>query len=340
MDETVLLEGLASHVSNKLIKCSHADISLLGGYLGNVMFLYYYSHINPKYETVADTALGIILKFHRTTKIYSYCNGLAGFGVGLMQLEQDGFVCGANASLCDYDDVIHYELKRELSLNRHDFLHGFIGLGFYFLKRYKNGYKDNMKSLLCIVDYLWCNVEVRNGSLRWKLNEAPDKIYNISLSHGMSSTIILLCEIYKLDCVGYVYKNKIKKLIEQATIYILRQKQNPHSNGSYFPSMSLDCSKNTYSRLGWCYGDLGISICMLKVGEILNDEQIYALAIEVLRYTALYRRDLLKNQIYDASICHGASGVAMIYEALTKKWGLSEFESAVDYWRRVTIKKL
>lgn len=95
MDETVLLEGLASHVSNKLIKCSHAYISLLGGCLGNVMFLYYYSHINPKYETVADTALGIILKFHRTTKIYSYCNGLAGFGVGLMQLEQDGFVCGA-----------------------------------------------------------------------------------------------------------------------------------------------------------------------------------------------------------------------------------------------------
>lgn len=47
MDETVLLEGLASHVSNKLIKCSHADISLLGGCLGNVMFLYYLNSAAP-----------------------------------------------------------------------------------------------------------------------------------------------------------------------------------------------------------------------------------------------------------------------------------------------------
>lgn len=337
IDKSKILSGIASHIANNLSGNYQKNYGLLGGAMGNVIFLYYYSQIDHSYEHIADELLDSILR-KQDKRIFSYCNGLSGLGLGLMALENDGFVSGAINSLEDYDRVLNGELRIELRANKHDFLHGFIGLGFYFLERYCLGYGHNLSSLLEIVDYLYSNAGFTDNGVRWKLNEKSTGIYNISLSHGMSSTVILLCRIYKFVKLDDKYKNKIKELITQSVKYILNQKQSPETNRSYFPSTSLDCSSGSYSRLGWCYGDLGIAICLLNAGSVLEELDIYNTGVEVLKYNAACRRNFKQDQVYDACICHGASGIALIYEFMYAKTRDAVFNDAAKYWSNIVLR--
>jgi len=43
--------------------------------------------------------------------------------------------------------------------------------------------------------------------------------------------------------------------------------------GSYFSSFALESTSiNTKSRLGWCYGDLGIASVLYQAGKVLNED--------------------------------------------------------------------
>lgn len=325
------------------------NFSLLGGNLGEVIFLYYYSRVDKEYEEKADEALEKLLEKVSIDNGYfvsTYCNGFAGLGIALHLLEEEGFIEGSADVLEEVDLLLKYSLGQEIRNKNYDYLHGAVGIGFYFLKHSKYKPVKSKVQLQRILDYLadtaiedpaskglkWEDVD-RNGE-----NGEVKIRYNISLSHGMSSITIFLARLLALDILPEK-ESQIRQMLEKTLNYILAQQLDPQIYGAYFPSFSKESDKPIRgSRLAWCYGDLGIAIALWQAGKILQRKDCTQLSLEVLRYAAVYRRDLGTNYVYDAGMCHGTAGITQIFYRMYKETGLPELNEAYEYWKGQTLK--
>ena len=109
--------------------------------------------------------------------------------------------------------------------------------------------------------------------------------------------------------------------------------------GSFFPSFPKDCMDEIRkSRLAWCYGDLGVIFALINIGEALQDVDTTDSALKMAVVCADKRRGVPDNMVYDACICHGASGVAQAFSALYRKTGYDKFADAYSYWRTQSLK--
>lgn len=328
-----ILAAIAKQEADRLRTAQKMSVSLMAGDMGSLVFLYEYSRIDTSYSVIDDELLDKLLASLRNSQCLStYCNGLAGFVVGLHSLHENGFIDDFSASLTSIDNNIETELLAMMNSNHHDFLHGFIGLGFYWLLRLHQGKANAIEQLKKIVGHLNRTCERVNGYVKWPQKESKFvKRYNISISHGYSSTIILLCKM--LEIPFFKQYNDIKDLIRGASNYILANRINPNLHGCWFASSSLECEEPHRSRLAWCYGDLGVAIALRQAGITLGDESLVSLSFRVLEYSAKYRRNLRQNYVNDTCICHGAAGIGLIFREMSKKFNSSPMREAADYWR-------
>ncbi|MFK8007579.1 MAG: lanthionine synthetase LanC family protein [Saprospiraceae bacterium] len=119
-------------------------------------------------------------------------------------------------------------------------------------------------------------VRDEDGSLRWVYTNALEKSssFNLGMSHGLASTISILCKFAK----NKRFAPKSKELLLGAVRYILKNKsENPDSYSCFPNSIALENNESTKlkgSRLAWCYGDLGIGYSLLEASDILNNKII------------------------------------------------------------------
>ena len=329
-----ILNDLAARVAARLFQKSYCSYSLLGNDFGEVMFLYYYSRIDNRYEHIADKLLGKV--FHSMKYmplIGTYCNGLAGLGYGLTILQEDGFIAICDEALQQLDERINSTLADYLQKGTIDFLHGFVGYGFYFLKRYAIDPDNEKRRLMSIVNRLHQLAIKQGDCIKWQFSDEPEKRYNISLSHGMASVIVLLCKIADTVDLTTNERDGIEQTISGAVNYLLSQRIDHEKYGSWFVSSSIECEVTTRrSRLGWCYGDPGVSVALYDAGTTLNRTDLKDLATTVLEYAAVHRRNPIRNAIYDMGLCHGAAGVAQIFKTMAQRTQSSAMDDAWHYW--------
>ena len=133
-----ILQDFAANISIRLNNRKQLNYSLLGGDLGDIIFLYHYSRIDAHYESIAEDLLEKMLRsLSLQPRVATYCKGLAGLGVGLLTLQQDEFISGVDSALGAIDPVISLSLESFIEDNNIDFLHGLIGIGFYLLEKQK-----------------------------------------------------------------------------------------------------------------------------------------------------------------------------------------------------------
>lgn len=321
---------------------ANRNYSLLTGNMGEILFLYYYSLTNNNYKEKAELLLDQLTESLSTSSYYqfSYCNGLAGFGIGIHLLAESGFIEGSPDMLDDIDIVLNHYLEQEILLNHFDFLHGVIGIGFYFLKHYKYKPAASLLQLQKIIKYLEQTAisNPREDTLKWEivnrhLPDQADTKYNISLSHGMSSIAIFLSRLLQLQIDP---EGKVRKLLEGTLHYILRQRIDEKIYDCYFPSTSLENPGPVHkSRLGWCYGDLGIGIALWHAGKALKSKQLTEYAIEIFEFAAT-RKDLQSNYVWDAGLCHGSAGITQVFFRMWQETRLLSLQSAYEYWKEQT----
>lgn len=268
----------------------------------------------------------------KTSEVYdlSLCNGLAGIGWFLNFIVDNELIeLDINKSLSEIDDILFLEMKKTLSLNNWDFLHGALGIGLYFIIRCRhlNLFQENLEYLM---RYFENNtIKEDEKCFKWK-SKLNNEGYNISLSHGISSIAALMTKMYKEN----IFPERAKRIAEGAIEYILRQEIDVNIYGSYFPNYSKEYNSGiiTKSRLGWCYGDLGVSIVLLNAGKAFKKEAWENKAIEVLLYAARERKKLNSNMIFDAGLCHGVASVAHIFYRAWWITQIQEFKDASKYW--------
>ncbi len=305
---------------------------LSGGCLG-VLFFYSYLYkicFSEKLIYKAGKILQKIVSDIANEKIpFSFCNGFAGTYWALTNLR--------NESLDGFDTLISndnslprlFELGlKEIENNRYDYLHD--GLGTCFPALMAVNQKESFRFLEQIVVSLYRIAEINSLECKWR--SASNHRFDLGLAHGIPSIIVILSYIYEIG----IQQDLCREMLNKAIRWMLRQKL---SNGllSRFPNyVSLKDSVMSFSRLGWCYGDLGIARSLWIAGNILSESEWKEEAIHIMRYSSV-RRNLKDNLVMDAGLCHGAVGIAHIFNRFFQDTNIDSFKEAAIYWYKVTL---
>ena len=330
---------------NEIITVQHrheTQIGVLNGLSGISLFQFYYS----KYlDTNAYTDIGeeiltnAIDKINEGYQYSTFCTGIAGFGWVFDHLVQEDFIeADTDELLSELDQYLYTTMIVSIKSGNYDFLHGAIGYALYFTNRYRNtnsaALKNNYKTyLLEFIELLQKNAEKNDdGSFKWLsiLNiDTKEMGYNLSLSHGMSSIVGLLTKLYEYDD----FKIKVEVMLKGTIKYIMRFKNTDTEAFSLFPSWipKDGFKKGEYSRLAWCYGDLGIGIRLWFASKALNDKKLADEAVLILTHAAT-RITPEKSLVKDASICHGSYGNAQVFHRIYKETKDPVFKKAAEFW--------
>ncbi len=316
------------------------EVGVLSGVSGVSLFQFYYSkfldediHADKGAETITRAVEMINNGFSYPT----FCTGIAGACWVLEVLKEEEFIeLDEDILSSDLDAYLLTAMREDIKKENYDFLHGAMGYGYYFLKRYQNTttqkskdiYKKHIEEL---IQSLQQSSKENDYGVWWDsvLRKEEGLVgCNLSLSHGISSTINFLSRLAAYDD----FREQVNILIQPTVKYLLHCKNKDVSLTSRFPNWILEeTPADGNSRLAWCYGDLGVGISLLRAAEVLKDNALFEEALEVLIYST-ERKDLTEAGIADAGICHGAFGVMHIYNYLYRKTEKTQFKEAADFW--------
>lgn len=339
------IQNIVNTIANKLKdeKLSE-DISLMGGELGKGLYFSYLNVLSTdkQYEDEILKTISVWQQaLNNKTIGYSLSNGLCGYIYYL------NYLC--DNSLIERDDIdslinqlIELSFKfseKAFNNNNFDFLHGGLGLAVsisrhkfdnhYLLKDYFNmviQFLVNKQNYLNTNNVLWLSKHHVNNR----------NVFNIGLAHGNPSVINILTTIYnELD-----NKEQVKNLIANGINGILSQYDNTEDNISSFPNFidAETMKKSGNSRLAWCYGDLGVSITLIRAGILFSNQEWIEIGTKIGLKTCK-RKDFKSTSINDSGLCHGTSGVALMYSRLYNYTENVEFKESAEFWYINTIKE-
>lgn len=312
------------------------DQGLMTGDHGILLFiLYHISSIKKSIIQEEEEAL-IELVINNTkdgSNPYAYCDGLPGilclFDILRKKKIIDINISDSNRKINNY---LTKAVEKGIATNNYDFLHGTPGSILYFSKTESNKNTTNK-----FIDGIHLNA-IKNTTIntfKWEsyISNENSSGYNLSLAHGMSSTVILLSRLLKNE----PYNKKIKEMINGTINFFFSQELDTYIYGSYYPPFIIKNKPVTKSRMGWCYGDLGVALAMWQAGKVMNQTKWKDKALEVFLY-ATTRKDPDTEFVKDAGICHGSAGLAMIFRRMYLETGIEEFKTATDHWINETLK--
>lgn len=338
------IESVLIKLMNEKVIC-FPNISIAGG-LSGISLFFFYRYKQTEDEKYLDIAVSILEDILSHNLIYhpsALCGGLGGLGWLIEHVVKNEFIeTDTDEVLNSVDDKALPTMTRNLEIGYYDFLHGAVGIGYYFLNRKKNDNKD--KNLSIIVRGL-NEISVKKGDfVMWKdydykQQKTVEGRYNLGLSHGIPSIMAFLSKVSKYG----VEKKLAHELAEKAGDFILScEIQRDNNFMSKFPySYDLNDSKNNISnsRLAWCYGDLGIALSLWITGKNLGIERFQNKAIEIIN-ASINRKDLVSNLVHDAGICHGSVGISHIYKRFYWETNNEDYKKMADYWMQVSLNLL
>jgi hypothetical protein len=231
--------------------------------------------------------------------------GLAGIGWTLAHVLDD-----AEPLLSTVDEALLGALAGEA--REHDLISGLVGIGVYFLERDTQAAHDGLAYVIGRLE----RAAVRSDDgLAWHTSPAtlptayaqawPDGFVDCGVAHGVPGAIAFLA------------RAGAHRLCGEATRWLLAQR-----HGGYFPSRIAAGRPRTRARSAWCYGDPGIAVALYPADR--------GAALALAREAA--RRAPDDCGVRDASLCHGAAGLAHLYNRLAQATGDAELAAVARTW--------
>lgn len=219
---------------------------------------------------------------------------------------------------------LEYIRSQPVVMNHYDCVSGISGIVYYLLN--ENIHLENLdsKKLDSLKEYLiWLtlpnkntgnkllniHIEKDNLPLKEERELYNEGLTNFSLSHGIMGPMMALYRLY--------IRNKEETVKQQLTfLYNLYKKfQKEDDNYIFFPSkLSKQDYENKYTcnyfvNYSWCYGDISILICMLKISKELNYINDFINYSKIIKEIFNKRLDFYNLKI--PTICHGYSSLIM-----------------------------
>jgi hypothetical protein len=220
----------------------------------------------------------------------------------------------------DTSQDLNFILNNYNLFNYYDFLNGgYLGI-FHVMNEFK--IKKNKKSY----HNLFTNIFKEPGDY---IKADNSNRIDFSISHGIISQILILDKTMEyLNLNGF--ENVFNKIL---TFFENNIDENQGLN--VFPDFKIG-NDNFYvnNKLSWCYGDISTSYSMYKLAVKYSKDYNFYLN-NLIRLSHV--RDV---KMFDSSIiCHGISGVILIFSKLFKETEIKCFESSVIFWTDLLIEK-
>lgn len=315
------------------------QISLLAGDCGVVMVqgLLYKTTLNPVYKKTFDENMFRLYESVGKPDFKmqpTYCNGLAGFGwlamylndIDMLELDEDFFF--------DLDTYLQECLVLMLEEDNWDIFHGALGIGLYFLKRNKPLVVEQ------VINYLERRKSESRGGYAWERldkRETERLVFDFGLAHGNAGVLYFLKKCVQKS----ILRSRCMNLIEGGVKFYFNTIQNQAEAGSFFRNFLALQNKEEnqdleFSRLAWCYGDLAILYTLYKTCKTIGNtkllDKIEAMLVETTKRTT-YEQTLIK----DIGICHGSTGLALIYRCIFEDTNNEIFRQAQFFWEAETL---
>ncbi|WP_405199313.1 lanthionine synthetase LanC family protein [Christiangramia sp. LLG6405-1] len=338
------IDNLLINIASKLINSSTKNrLPTMDENLGSILFLanYYNCTKDVNYKNKALEILNNSIDSFSNQNLKSgIYEGFDGFAYLAGQLDHIGILESENL-LVDFIPHLEKSLKADLPLNNFDVLYGSMGK-FQFILHCTYISKSRKISLVDnFVNNLFSNRLVDEKGTYWYENSKKCSI-NLGLAHGIPGILIFLSH---LEFLGY--KNPyIKIMIDGLQRKIMSLENHVSGLSSFGTGYVGNTNAKSYSRLGWCYGDLGIIYALLYSASISNSEYILekcAVYIEIVLSRDLCTSGVIhfhEQSCFDPGFCHGISGIVYILIRIKELFPHEKITKRIQYWNNELIKNV
>ena len=152
--------------------------------------------------------------------------------------------------------------------------------------------------------------------------ESPRGHYNLGVAHGVPGVVAAAAAAVSRGAGG----EPARRLLDDAAAWLLGREQGPEAEARFANWIDAaagggpEPSPATQpTRLAWCYGDLGIAAVLDLAGRAAQRADWRHTARRLARSAAA--RPAERSGIRDAGLCHGAAGVAHLFNRLAQSTG-------------------
>jgi lantibiotic biosynthesis protein len=220
----------------------------------------------------------------------------------------------------------------------YDLVVGLTGLGVYALQRYPR--PAATECLRRVVERLQeCARHDEHGLYWWtppaeiaeeSLKEYPSGRVDLGVAHGMAGAIALLGSV----CGAGAERATARPLLEAAVSWLLAHSL-PTEAGPTFPVWVAPGLEPWPARCAWCYGDPGIAAALLMAARGVDDAHWEQAAVALACRAA--QRPASETGVVNANFCHGAAGLAHLYNRMYQATGEPTLGRAAVYWLERTL---
>jgi len=234
------------------------------------------------------------------------------------------------------DALVIRKLQKGRWKGKYDLIGGLVGYGVYFLERWPA--ESARLGIQLVVEQLAAAAERTGAGITWHTSPdllpawqrelAPRGYYNLGVAHGVPGVIQFLNEV---AATGIDYR--ALDLLQDAVRWLVAQ-QRPRGSLSRFSSW-IATGDSSDSRLAWCYGDLGIAAVLLQVARREGRRDWQGFAYDLLDHCLEWNPE--RSGVKDAGLCHGAAGVAHIFNRIFQSEHDRRFGEASIGWFERTL---
>ncbi len=270
----------------------------------------------------------------------SFATGLAGMRFALHHLGEQQFINQSEASALDTLEPLLFEFAlRKMKEGEYNYLHG--GLGYLLGSKSGSGSEPNVTQLISLLmDH---SIAPRPGQIAWEAHnpKTGQAEINLGLAHGVPGIMLLMAGSLegrnpKLGGAGKEQSEMMVSAVNSIFDFLMDCRLEKASNGSLFPHRMVEGKPDKPGRLAWCYGDPGVGAALWQTGLLMQRSDWQSIALEVLTKASMRIRNR-ENRIYDACLCHGTAGLALIFFKMAELTGHERLLEASIHWTRATL---
>lgn len=294
---------------NILCRNENNVLSLFNGIGADILCLSEQIIISPDSEIKNECykKLDFLIRNIEKCELVNFSDGIIGLLFLLIYLEKHGLIITETGFYDEFDGIIKHFINYSYRIGNYDLLNGMLGAGVYYLEM-TGLFTEKMHFLQNIIGKLK-NLIVNNTYWRYTmegLNSSNKDVVNLGFLHGIPSILsfFMTCKqrgILNLSDVALIYK-MLKNFIN----FQINIKTNSYPNYIFYDENMQLIVPNQETRLGYCYGDLGIIAMYLKAYKTFGDECFFNIAKQMLEKIA---NRITYENISNDYFCHGISSV-------------------------------
>lgn len=238
--------------------------------------------------------------------------------------------CGHEDSAAVIDRALLRILRREHQPWHYDLSGGLAGVGVYALERMPRPVARECAAR--VGELLRRASEVHPPGRAWRTPPelAPEAdrdagCFNLGMAHGIPAVLALVAAI----AGGEADTGGMRQLLAEGVGWLLAQEL-PPAAASRFPALTGGGAGAGSSPLAWCQGDLGLAAALLAIGRRLGREAWEGAAVRIALAAAGREPDPAHRG--ELGLCHGAAGLAHLFNRLYLATGEPRLAAAANGW--------